>query len=49
MAESNPNPSFASNPASGPMERELVVTRVFDASRDLVWKAVTASDRLRHW
>jgi uncharacterized protein YndB with AHSA1/START domain len=30
-------------------ERELVVTRVFQAPRDLVWKAFTESDRLMHW
>jgi uncharacterized protein YndB with AHSA1/START domain len=27
----------------------LVVTRVFDAPRDLVWKAVTEAGRLMHW
>jgi uncharacterized protein YndB with AHSA1/START domain len=30
-------------------ERELVVTRVLDASRELVWKALTEPERLEHW
>jgi uncharacterized protein YndB with AHSA1/START domain len=29
--------------------RELVITRVFDAPRELVWKAFAESDRLAHW
>ncbi len=32
-----------------PGERELVITRVFDAPRELVWKAFTESDRLARW
>ena len=32
-----------------PRERELVITRVFEAPRELVWKAFTESDRLAHW
>jgi uncharacterized protein YndB with AHSA1/START domain len=28
---------------------EFSISRVFDAPRDLVWKAVTESDRLTHW
>lgn len=28
---------------------DFVISRVFDAPRDLVWKAVTEPDRLRHW
>lgn len=31
------------------VDRELVITRVFDAPRDLVWKAFTEPDRLTHW
>lgn len=27
----------------------LVVERVFDAPRELVWKALTEADRMRHW
>jgi uncharacterized protein YndB with AHSA1/START domain len=30
-------------------EKEFVISRVFDAPRDLVWKALTESDRLMHW
>jgi uncharacterized protein YndB with AHSA1/START domain len=30
-------------------ERELVITRVFDAPRDLVWKAWTDRDRTQQW
>jgi len=30
-------------------DREILITRVFDAPRDLVWKAVTEADRLMHW
>jgi uncharacterized protein YndB with AHSA1/START domain len=29
--------------------RELVITRVFDAPRDLVWKAWTEPDRIKQW
>lgn len=36
-----------SAPHSG--ERELVITRSFDAPRDLVWKAFAESNRLAHW
>jgi uncharacterized protein YndB with AHSA1/START domain len=37
------------NSAPPPGERELVITRVFDAPRKLVWKAFTESDRLAQW
>ena len=30
-------------------ERELVITRVFDAPRELVWKAWTEPERLMQW
>jgi len=30
-------------------QQEFSISRVFDAPRDLVWKAVTESDRLTHW
>ncbi len=29
--------------------RELVITRVFDAPRDLVWKAWTEPERMKEW
>jgi uncharacterized protein YndB with AHSA1/START domain len=30
-------------------DRELVITRVFDAPRELVWKAWTEKEHLVHW
>jgi len=30
-------------------ERELVITRIFDAPRDLVWKAWTNPEHLKRW
>src|SRR5688500_14609188 len=30
-------------------ERELVITRVFDAPRDLVWRAWTEPARIKQW
>jgi len=38
---------FAEQLAKTP--REFSISRVFDAPRDLVWKAVTEADRLMHW
>jgi uncharacterized protein YndB with AHSA1/START domain len=32
-----------------PSEREIVLTRVFDAPRHLVFKALTSCDHLKHW
>jgi uncharacterized protein YndB with AHSA1/START domain len=32
-----------------PAETEFVITRVFDAPRDLVWKAWTEGERLARW
>ena len=37
------------NPAKEPAERDLVITRIFDAPRDLVWKAWTEPQRLMRW
>ena len=31
------------------VEREFVITRVFDAPRDLAFKAWTDAERLKHW
>ena len=42
MTTSNNRP-----PSSG--ERELVITRLFDAPRELVWGAFAESDRLARW
>src|SRR5438445_13708093 len=30
-------------------QKEFVITRVFDAPRDLVWKAFTEPERMKHW
>lgn len=35
--------------APPPGERELVIERIFDAPRELVWRAFTESDRLARW
>jgi uncharacterized protein YndB with AHSA1/START domain len=37
------------NDAANPADREFVITRVFDAPRELVWKAWTERDRLMQW
>jgi len=36
-------------PVLAPTERVLTITRVFDASRDLVWKAWTDQEQAKHW
>lgn len=38
-----------SNAAANLLDREIVLTRVFNAPRDLVWKAFTERDRLAKW
>jgi uncharacterized protein YndB with AHSA1/START domain len=35
--------------AAGAAAGEFVITRVFDAPRELVWKAFTEPERLLHW
>jgi uncharacterized protein YndB with AHSA1/START domain len=42
MAESNTKAGAAT-------EREFMITRVFDAPRELVWQAFTEAERLKHW
>ncbi len=37
------------SPAEKPMGEELVITRVFDAPRELVWKAWTDPERFKLW
>lgn len=37
------------NPTKSPGERELVIMRVFDAPRELVWKAWIDPERVRRW
>ena len=39
----------SSSPVIEKGERELVMTRVFDAPRELVWKAWTEPERLAQW
>lgn len=39
----------ASKAVTGVTERELVITRMFDAPRELVWKAWTQCDLLKRW
>ncbi len=41
--------SRAARTASKPPADELVITRLFDAPRDLVWKAWTDPEHLKHW
>ena len=41
--------SATSSGATGSAERELSITRVFDAPRDLVFKAWTEPDRAAQW
>ena len=36
-------------PATEATERELVVTRIFDAPVELVWKAWTEPERVMRW
>lgn len=45
MPASNAKTSTAANP----LERELTVTRVFDAPRELVFQAWTEPEHLKHW
>jgi uncharacterized protein YndB with AHSA1/START domain len=42
MGESNARAGAAT-------QREFMLTRVFDAPRELVWKAFTEAERLKHW
>jgi len=37
------------NPAEKSAERELVITRIFDAPREVVWKAWTDAERMMRW
>jgi len=37
------------SPTVEPAEREFVISRVFDAPRELVWKAWTEAPRLAQW
>ena len=35
--------------ASQPVTREVVITRIYDAPRDLVWKMWTVPTLMEHW
>ena len=37
------------NPATKSVEQELIITRIFDAPRELVWKAWTDPERVKRW
>jgi len=37
------------DPTTNPAGRALLITRVFDAPRELVWKAWTEPDHIRRW
>jgi len=39
----------ASTSGPGPMSPDFVISRVFDAPRDVVWKAFTEPERMRQW
>jgi uncharacterized protein YndB with AHSA1/START domain len=43
MSKSNPTA------VSTPTDREIVITRTFDAPRELVWEAFTKPEHLVHW
>jgi uncharacterized protein YndB with AHSA1/START domain len=38
-----------SNTAAESTDRELVVTRIFDAPREVMWKTLTVPEHLEHW
>jgi uncharacterized protein YndB with AHSA1/START domain len=38
-----------SNTAAESADRALVVTRIFDAPRELMWKTLTVPEHLEHW
>lgn len=37
------------SPATEPAGQEFVISRTFDAPRELVWKAFTDPERMKHW
>ncbi len=45
MTLSKPTHNAATNAEKG----EFVISRLFDAPRDVVWKAWTEPERLKHW
>jgi uncharacterized protein YndB with AHSA1/START domain len=49
MAASNPNTSATSSASANEMERELTLVRIFDAPREVVFKAWTDPEQLAKW
>src|SRR5713101_4948827 len=47
--ETNVAANSAVKAGSNAAERDFVISRVFDAPRDLVWKAFTEPARMKHW
>ena len=43
------NPASSTLQVTTPSDREIVLTRVFDAPRDLVFEAWTNPEHVRHW
>jgi uncharacterized protein YndB with AHSA1/START domain len=37
------------NRTENPADRDFVISRAFDAPRELVWKALTDPERMKHW
>ena len=42
-------PENAIHPAEDTSAREMVITRLFDAPRELVWKVWTNPEHMKHW
>ena len=36
-------------PATNAADQQFMISRVFDAPRELVWKALTEPERMKHW
>jgi len=52
MTETEPKRSSLTamnSPVVEPLERELVITRIFAAPRELVWKAWKEPEHLKRW
>jgi uncharacterized protein YndB with AHSA1/START domain len=47
--ETNVAAKTAVKASSNAAERDFVISRVFDAPRELVWKAFTDPERMKHW
>src|SRR5712692_9956497 len=49
MAASKSETASTDAKSAATSNREFVISRVFDAPRDLVWKAFTDPERMKHW